>query len=318
MIFVERLQKNPYFNIAAEEFILKNFSDEVMMLWQSEPSVVIGKHQNTLAEVNLDFVTKNNIPVIRRISGGGTVYHDGGNINYTVITSNKNREMLIDFTKFTLPIIEFLKTIGIESSFEGKNNLVTDGKKISGNSAHVFKNRVMHHGTLLFSTDLDKLDRAIRPSNTNIEDKAVQSIRAAVTNLSAHLNQKLEINEFKAKLQKYLVKYHDISYIHTLSKGDVKNIKKLISDKYALWRWNFGYSPKYIFKNTFADLNLIMEVKNGVIEKAEISGDSSNSELISGDHFVGLMHSKTGIRDKLNELETANNITGFYIGLFGY
>ena len=129
MIFVRRPQTNPYFNIAAEEFILKNSSEDVLMLWQSEPSVVVGKHQNTMAEVNMDFVRENNIPVIRRISGGGTVYHDLGNINLTQISTFRKTNQLIDFRKFTKPVIAFLKQFGLEASFTGKNNLTVNGKK---------------------------------------------------------------------------------------------------------------------------------------------------------------------------------------------
>ncbi|HEY9115846.1 MAG TPA: lipoate--protein ligase family protein, partial [Bacteroidales bacterium] len=202
MIFIYQPETDPFFNIAAEDFLLKNSPDDFIMLWQNKPSVIIGKHQNTFAEVNLDFVNKNNIPVIRRMSGGGTVYHDLGNINFTMITSENNPEKLIDFRKFTEPLILFLKSLGIEAAFESKNNLKVNGKKISGNSAHVKKDKIMHHGTLLFNTNLRNLENSIKPPKTNITDKAVKSVRATVTNISKELDDKMPIEKFRFELQR--------------------------------------------------------------------------------------------------------------------
>lgn len=281
MIFIKRPQTDPFFNIAAEEYILKRDDRDILMLWQCSPSVIIGKHQNTLTEVNVGFANRRNIPVIRRLSGGGTVYHDEGNINYTVIKSEKRKDRLIDFRKFTQPVIDFLGTLGTKARFEGKNNLVINRKKFSGNSAHVFKNRVMHHGTLLFDSNLEMLDQIIRAdTKSKIEDKAVQSVRAAVTNISEHLDVDMTIRQFKEKLENYLFNYYSINEIHELDKTDISAINTLMNEKYSKWEWNFGYSPDYIFRNEISGIKMNMKVKNGKIIDAFFEGDFEKKEKL--------------------------------------
>lgn len=200
MLLINRKQSDPFFNIAAEEYFLKNFDDEFVMIWQNNPSVVIGKHQNTFAEINTSYLDEKNIPVIRRISGGGTVFHDDGNLNYSVITKSEKREQLVDFISFTTPIIEFLKSFELKAEFSGKNNLTINGKKFSGNSAHVHKKRVLHHGTLLFNSNLNVLEKAITPADYKITDKAVKSVRAEVTNLSTLIKDSITITDFQKQM----------------------------------------------------------------------------------------------------------------------
>lgn len=280
MIFIRRKETDPYFNLAAEEYILKNIEDDVFMLWQNSPSVVVGKHQNALAEINLAYLTKKGIPVIRRISGGGTVFHDKGNLNYTVITSEKNRERLIDFKKFSQPIIEFLKTLNIVANFEGKNNLVVENKKISGNAAHVFKNRVMHHGTLLVDSNLDILEKAIKPSNLIFEDRAVQSVRAKVGNLNEFINPKLDVSAFIDLLSNFLLEFHAVPEIKSLTEFQKNKITLLAEEKYNSWDWNFGYSPMFTLKNELDNMQAAIQVKNGLIQNLELKGDMNNPKSL--------------------------------------
>jgi lipoate-protein ligase A len=296
MIFIERRQTDPYFNIAAEEYILKHTAGDVLMFWQSEPSVVVGKHQNTLKEVNLDYVNGRQIPVIRRLSGGGTVYHDKGNINYTLITTSERRETLIDFRKFTQPMIDFLGTLGIEARFEGKNNLTIGGKKFSGNSAHVFKNRVIHHGTFLFNTDLDVLENIINTQTDGIRDKAIASIRATVTNVLPHIDKDLTMEGFIAEMKRSFMDYFQVEKERQFTADETIAIKTLAEEKYKTWQWNIGYSPKYTFCQSIntpeGELNVEISARNGIIEKAEIKLDHTSltniEKLITGHH-----HDKT-------------------------
>ena len=150
-----------YFNLALEEYLLMHEVDDYFVLWQSEPAVVVGKHQNTLAEINYRFVSEKNIRVARRLSGGGTVYHDQGNLNFTYI-ANGEPGKLVDFKRFIEPVIHFLGTLGIDAQQGLKNEILVRGKKISGNAEHVYKNRVLHHGTLLFHSDLHLLRECLR------------------------------------------------------------------------------------------------------------------------------------------------------------
>ena len=136
MICIQDTQTDPYFNLAAEEYVLKNFSDDVFMLWRNDNAIIVGKHQNTLSEINLDYVKEKGIKVVRRISGGGAVFHDLGNLNFTFIRTGEEGN-LVDFKRFTLPIIEVLQKMGVDAKFEGRNDLTIEGKKFSGNAEHV-------------------------------------------------------------------------------------------------------------------------------------------------------------------------------------
>lgn len=307
MILITQPETDPYFNIATEEFLLKNSPDDLIMLWQNKPSVIIGKHQNTFAEVNLDYVNKNHIPVVRRMSGGGTVYHDLGNINFTMITSESNSEKLIDFRKFTEPIILFLKKLGIEATFEGKNNLKVNGKKISGNSAHVMKNKIMHHGTLLFNTNLKALENSIKPPKAEITGKAVKSVRASVSNIYKELNGKMPFEEFKYELQFFLINYFNIKLIYPLSNQEKFQIEKLIHAKYQKWEWNYGYSPAYEVSNKATmhgkPVSIHFLVKNGLIESLDISffENEKLSKKINK-MLSGIRHDKELISRKLYQI----------------
>ncbi len=299
MIFIRLPRTDPFFNLAAEEYILRNSREDVLMLWQNEPSVVVGKHQNVVAEVNMDFVRENNIPVIRRISGGGTVYHDLGNINITQITTSGKQENLIDFRKFSQPVMDFLKQFGLKAAFEGKNNLVVNGKKFSGNSAHVFKNKVMHHGTLLYSTDLERLEKVIHPGSSHIVDKSIKSIRATVGNIADFLEHPVEISVFKARLEQFLIGYYHINKILDLSGEEQKAIEKLVQEKYRKWEWNMGYSPKYAIAGErdteYGKFQVDLHVREGKITDIALFFEGKKLEKIE-QKLLGQKHDKVHLR----------------------
>jgi lipoate-protein ligase A len=302
MIIVRRPQTDPFFNIAAEEFLLKNRQEDLLMLWQSTPSVVVGKHQNVVAEVNLDYVAQHHIPVIRRLSGGGTVFHDLGNINLSVITTVEKGENLIDFRKFTKPVIDFLQQFGLTAVFQGKNNLTIHGKKFSGNSAHIQKNRVLHHGTMLYKTDLKKLDKIIRYQNNHISDKAVKSVRATVENISAHLPNPPATEVFMQKLASFLKKYYAITNESDLTPAEQQAIARLAKEKYKSRQWNCGYSPKYTViqkKNTaYGRLEVMLEVEEGIIRQLELLFEGKRLEKIEK-KLTGEPHDKQHLQQVL-------------------
>ncbi len=314
MIFINRTETDPLFNIAAEEYVLKHFTDDVLMLWQSRPSVVIGKHQNLVAEVNLNYTRQNNIPVLRRISGGGTVYHDLGNLNYTFIRSEENRERLIDFKAFSKPVIEFLKTLGIKAEVEGKSNLVVDGKKFSGNAAHVFKNRVIHHGTLLYNSNLDELEKVIRPANAQINDKSIKSVRATVTNLADKVKNPLTIKEFSEQLARFLITFYNIDKSYSFTQQDKEAVRMLMNEKYGTVDWNYGYSPAYEFENRIGNASLRIKVKKGRVEHADLKG----FEPINQTHFTGVMHRYENIKDVIDKHPLSDVQQQTLLHLFGF
>ncbi len=280
MLCIHLKNNNPYFCLAAEEYLLKNFREEIFMLWQSNDTIVIGKHQCTMCEINYPHVRKNNITVARRISGGGTVFHDAGNVNFAFI-KNVDSPAEISFKKFTRPIIDSLSRLDIKAINSGRNDLLVEGKKISGNAEHIFKNRVLHHGTLLFNSDLEDLGNAIKVVPGKYNTKAVQSNRSEVANISGFLNFPLTLEEFISLLFEVQLEDPDNRFSE-LSEKDVNKIEQLAGEKFRTWEWNFGYSPKYEFNNELkiVDKKLIIEFKaeKGFIRESKISGNYFSAE----------------------------------------
>lgn len=314
MLIIKRHNTNPYFNLATEEYVLKNFTDDSFMLWRNEPSIIVGKHQNTLAEINLDYVNANNIKIVRRLSGGGAVFHDLGNINFTFI-SKGDHHTLVDFRKFTEPILEVMQKLGIEARFEGRNDLTIDGRKFSGNAEHVFKDRVLHHGTLLFSAMMTDLSGALNVDPSKFSDKAVKSVRSRVTNISEHLTEPMEIEDFMELVRNHVKEKYPNALTIELSNTDHQYIEQLVKEKYSTWDWNFGYSPKYNFKKQIktngGHIEMNLQVENGFILEAKIFGDYfnklSSSEIEMA--LIGLPHTEVAIRQKLSTIEIGDYFT---------
>lgn len=326
MLCIRRKNTNPYFNLATEEYVLKNFDEDSFMLWRNEPSIIVGKHQNTLAEINMDYVKANNIPVVRRLSGGGAVFHDLGNLNFT-FTKKGNNENLIDFRKYTEPIIEVLNKIGIEAKFEGRNDLTIDGKKFSGNAEHIWKNRVLHHGTLLFSSEIKDLSQALKVDPLKFTDKAVKSVRNRVTNISEHLKYKMDVMDFYEMIINHIINLHPDIKLYELSEYDHQQINILVNNKYSSWDWNFGYSPNYNFKKIiktnggFIEIN--MDVINGIITDFKLYGDFFNiSEISELENIIkSTPHERNFISEKLQNVSIGDyinntNLDEFIDGLF--
>lgn len=277
MLIIRRHHTDPYFNLAAEEYILKEFDDDIFMLWRNGPSIIAGKHQNTLAEINLDFVKEHSIKVVRRISGGGTVFHDLGNLNFTFISTGREGH-LVDFRRFTQPILDILQKLGIEARFEGRNDLTINGLKFSGNAEHVWKNRVLHHGTLLFSARMDHLSAALKVDPSKFSDKAVKSVRSRVTNISEHLMEPMDVMEFSALIEAHIAEIYPDAAYYDLTEEDHRRIQELVEKKYATWEWNFGYSPQYNFRKLVrtqkgGTLEFQLDVHDGIIRDIRIFGD---------------------------------------------
>jgi lipoate-protein ligase A len=272
---INQTSTDPYFNLAAEEYFLKNFQEDFFMLWRSRSSVVVGKHQNALAEINHEFVRENQIPVARRLSGGGTVFHDPGNVNFTFIRNVVNISE-VNFKVFTVPVVEALKKLGVEAYTTGRNDLLIDGKKISGNAEHVHRNRVLHHGTLLFDSRLDALKGALKVDLSKFEDKAVQSNRSEVTNIANYLPKPISVGEFTDFIFGEISQNYTEFQVYELTAADITAIEKLSVEKYQTWDWIFGYSPRYRFTNKLeaenSEIQISLLVEKGHIAEVGISG----------------------------------------------
>ena len=305
MLCIHIKNSNPYFCLAAEEYLLKKFDAEIFLIWQSHDTIVIGKHQCAMGEINYPFVRKNNITVARRISGGGTVFHDSGNVNFSFI-KNVNSPSEISFKKFTEPIVESLAKLNVTAVNSGRNDLLVEGKKISGNAEHIFKNRVLHHGTLLFNSDLKNLGQAIKVIPGKYETKAVQSKRSTVANISEFLDPKMTLDEFVTFLFEVQLKKPE-NNIYELNDNDIQNINSLVEEKFKTYEWNFGYSPKYTFENEKEiegkKLKVELKVEKGIILEVIISGNYfSDSEVKSFDEKMnGRKHNFDDINEVLKD-----------------
>jgi len=276
---INQPNSDPYFNLAAEEYFLKNFQEDFFMLWRSRPSVVVGKHQNALAEINHEFVRENQIPVARRLSGGGTVFHDPGNVNFTFIRNVANISE-VNFKVFTVPVIDALKKLGVDAYTTGRNDLLIDGKKISGNAEHVHRNRVLHHGTLLFDSRLEALKGALKVDLSKFEDKAVQSNRSEVTNIAKSLPKPISVEEFTDFIFGEISQNYSEFQVYEPTAADITAIEKLSIEKYQTWDWIFGYSPRYRFTNKLetenGEIQISLLVEKGHIAEVSLSGAISS------------------------------------------
>jgi lipoate-protein ligase A len=299
---------DPFFNLAVEELLLKNRKEEYCILGINHPAVIIGKHQSAHREVNTRFIIENDIPVIRRISGGGTVYHDPGNLNFTFIKQSEPGKQ-VDFVKYTQPVIDFLLSLGVDARFEGKNDLKVNGLKISGNAEHVHRSRVLHHGTLLFNTSLDMLRNSLRKDTSCYSSRAVKSNPSPVTNLKESLPMFSDIFEFRSYMMNYFLQKLPESATYELSERDREEAESLADSKYKTWDWNWAYGPEYQFINRFEaggrQISCRLNVRDGIIRECNVEGTSEQSA--AGLKLIGCRHMVT---DMLRVFEKENVFIG--------
>jgi len=315
MLCIQSNTHDPYFNLASEEYLLKSFQDDLFLLYRNKPSIVVGKHQNTLAELNLSYVLENDITVARRISGGGTVYHDLGNLNFAFITTGEDGH-LVDYRKYTRPLINAMKMMGISVVLGSRNELLLNKLKISGTASHVHKQRVLHHGTLLFSSSMDHLSMALIAPRGRFHDRAVRSIPSPVTNIIEHLDEKMEVADFQERIMEYIVKIIGGTSRYDYNDEDLRNISSLVDRKYGTWEWNFGYSPRYEFRKmltcTEGNVFLQMQVERGVIRGVSLTGDFMSTRQVHSleEKLMGVIHDPEAIRRRISNISVRDYITG--------
>lgn len=286
---------DPFFNIASEEYLLKQTVGYYIYLWRNDKAVIVGNNQNTLLEVNLNKACEKGVKVVRRLTGGGAVYHDINNVCYTIIAPYIEGENA--YKKFTKPVIEFLNSLGVKAEFSGRNDICVDGRKISGNAQVVYKDRIMHHGTLLFNTDLNELEELLIQNKIKVQSKGIKSIRARVVNIKEYLKD-VSTQDFFNGLTKVFEKNFKR---YDFTKEDIESIQTLVENKYSTYEWNIGASAKgnnrIDLKFDFGVLTIIFDLVNGIIENSEIFGDFfANDSLLE---FAKNLNGKKFIKEDL-------------------
>ena len=265
-----------FFNLACEEYFVKNSQEDFFLLWQNDNTIVVGKNQNTLEEINHPYVTEHNIRVVRRMTGGGAVYHDLGNVNFSIIQTTE-KEHFNDYAYFTQPVCLFLQTLGLHVQLSGRNDLTLCGMKFSGNAQACFGNRLLHHGTILFDSDITCLSKALTPNPLKIDSKGIKSVRSRVTNLKSSLSDDITVTAFMKSLTSYLL--HSIPNLqeHRLTPEETAAIQSLADKKYRTWEWNYGSSPPFTLsksrKYPFGIVTLHLYIESGQLRTLKIYGD---------------------------------------------
>lgn len=318
MIYIISDTNETAFNIASEEYAFKKLLDEdmIFMLWINKPSIIVGRHQNTIEEINRDYVKENGIEVVRRISGGGAVYHDYNNLNYTII-SKESEDKAFDFKSFSIPVIKTLESLGVKAEFTGRNDLEIDGKKFCGNAQAYINGRIMHHGCLLFDVDLSVLAKALKVSKDKIESKGVKSVRARVTNIVNELPEKIDVIQFRDLLLEYMKKEYPEIHEYKFTEEDIKEIEKSRSEKFGNWDWNYGKSPEYNITRSHkfekGKIEIYANVIESKIENIKIYGDFFGIEDVSAveDILKGVKYEREDVLKVLNSI----NLSRYFAGI---
>ncbi len=287
MIFVDNEnQYKSYVNLALEEYLLRNFpgEDDILLFYINEHAIIIGKHQNTLEEINQDYVQAHDIHVTRRLSGGGAVYHDLGNLNFSFITQNKP-ENVQNFAKFTQPVVEALREMGVPAESGGRNDILVDGRKVSGNAQYISRTRMISHGTLLLNTDLTVLSHALNPKPAKFESKGIKSVRSRVANIREFLNADMDILDFRQRLLRHILRAEDGIPQYHLTAADWEAVHKLSAERYQTWEWNYGQSPKFNVRRVQrfggGEIDARIEVEKGLIQNIRFYGDFFSGRELS-------------------------------------
>ncbi|MGY0692835.1 lipoate--protein ligase [Virgibacillus sp. FSP13] len=299
-------------NLALEEYILQNFGekDTYLLFYINSPSIIIGRNQNTVEEINTNYVDENGIKVVRRLSGGGAVYHDEGNLNFSFITKDDG-DSFQNFAKFTQPVVEALNKIGVPAELKGRNDLAAGGRKISGNAMFSTKGRMFSHGTLMLDSEIENVVSALNVKQEKIESKGIKSIRSRVANISEFLDEKITMDEFKELILRYIFDVEDVKDVprYELTEEDWENVYQISKERYQNWDWNYGKSPSFNVQasHKFAAglVDVRLDVKKGIIENCKIFGDFFGIGEVSEveKKLIGVRHERKAIEEALADVD---------------
>ena len=315
MRYLRNKNTNPYYNMAFDEFCLESLpiDEPVFYLWQNRPAVIVGLNQEVNTEVNIDYLNKNNIALVRRVTGGGAVYHDLGNLNYTIVGRSEDLER--DYPEYASILMKALQELGIPATLSGRNDILVNGKKVSGFAKRVCKNRLMVHGTLMYDVDLEVLPQALTPSASKLQSKGIASVRSRVANLREYLPEVADIQAFSQRLEDILSRhYADAEY--QLSSEDLASIQRLTDEKFAQWEWNYGRSPKATLTHSArlacGTVENHLQIAENRIVFCQFGGDFlgnlPTSEVESA--LIGVVYEANAISESLKKLQISHYFDG--------
>ncbi len=314
MLVVDIKTTNPYRNLATEEYFLYQRTEDFFMLWQNEPCIVVGRNQNTLAEINYEYVTEHNIPVVRRLTGGGAVFHDLGNLNYTFIEADA-KDKFGNYAVFSTPVLQVLHHLGVPATLSGRNDLLVDEKKICGNAQTMYHGRMMHHGCILFSANVNHLTNALKVNPLKIQSKGIQSVRSRVTNIAEHLPTPCSVTEFRQLLLTNVLSQEG-NALYELTPQDREAIDKLYNEKYSTYEWNYGFKKAYSFcKDTLFPAGLVtlsMDIEEDKIAALSVKGDFFGIADVAEfeNAMLGTSYAPTAILSRLQSLDFSSYFAG--------
>ena len=309
MIIIRNPITDPYFNLAAEQYLIDNCDEDVFMLWRNDRTVVIGNNQNAYAEVDREYADTHGITVSRRLTGGGAVFHDLGNVNFSFIIPSDGKG--IDFKRYTAPIIESLKKMGLSAELSGRNDILIDGKKVSGNAQCVRHGKVLHHGTLLYSADLSKVAGVLRVDPAKLQSKGIKSVRSRVANIKDLMGTDMDVLDFMAAIE---------ADFEGTKRGftdtELSEITKLRDEKFATWDWIWGRSKEYTLttreRYPYGSIEANVNTDHGIIKEVKLTGDffgvGDVNELT--DSLAGLRYDYADVLSHLSKYDIQRYIFG--------
>lgn len=309
---------DPRINLAIEEYVLKNMDiekDDFLLFYINQPSIIIGKNQNTIEEINTDYVEENDVIVVRRLSGGGAVYHDLNNLNFSFLTKDDG-DSFHNYKKFTQPVVDALAKLGVNSELSGRNDILAEGKKVSGNAQYSTRGRMFSHGTLMFNLDIDAVVNSLKVKQDKIESKGIKSVRSRVANIIDFLPEKITVEQFRMEILKSIFGGEENIQYYELSEEDWANIHEISENRYQQWEWNYGKSPRFNIQKTkrfpSGSIDIRLEVNKGIIEEVTIFGDFfgvGDVEEIE-QLLIGTKYDRTDIGEKLHDIDISKYFGG--------
>ena len=315
---------DPRINLAIEEYVLKSMDidkDDFLLFYINQPSIIIGKNQNTIEEINTDYVEENSVIVVRRLSGGGAVYHDLNNLNFSFLTKDDGNSFH-NYKKFTQPVVDALAKLGVNAELSGRNDILAEGRKVSGNAQFATKGRMFSHGTLMFDLDIDAVVHSLKVKQDKIESKGIKSVRSRVANIKDFLKEPMTVEQFRLEILKSIFGGEENIQYYELSEQDWENIYQLSKERYQQWEWNYGKSPQFNIQKQHrfpsGGIDIRLKVNRGIIEEMTIFGDFFGVGDVTEIEqlLVGTRYDRAAIAEKLADTDIPKYFGGVSKGEF--